>query len=128
MVTSPVAWIALFAAGGLGACLRVVMSAAIDARGVGPSHAGTLVVNLLGCFAIGLLGVVLAKHAWRPVVVAGLLGGFTTYSSFAMISFELGRAGRASAALLQIGAHVLGGLLAVALGVWLGELIAPAAE
>ena len=79
-------------------------------------HAGTLVVNLLGCLAIGALAAALAPGPARTVVVVGLLGGFTTYSSFALLSVELAQTDRLGALAVQLGAHVLGGMLMVVLG------------
>jgi len=113
----------VFVAGGIGACLRVGLAALIDDRNP-RMPLGTLAVNLLGCLAIGIAATWLARGPWRAVVLGGLLGGFTTYSSFAFLSWELLRGDRLGAMLLQILAHVIGGVLAVALGVWIGSLLA----
>ena len=110
-------WFALFAAGGAGACLRFVLGTRLDvALAARLPHAGTLVVNLLGCLAIGALAAALAPGPARTVVVVGLLGGFTTYSSFALLSVELAQTDRLGALAVQLGAHLLGGMLMVVLG------------
>ena len=82
---------------------------------------GTLAVNLLGCLAIGVFAAY-ADHRdlWesplRPLLVIGVLGGFTTFSAFGFESFTLMRTGQAGLALLNMGAQPVLGLLAV----WLG--------
>lgn len=118
-------WLALFVAGGCGVCLRHGLATLVDARVAaalgerGLPASGTLVVNLLGCLAIGALATALAPGSTRQVVLVGLLGGFTTYSSFALTTVELTNAGRLAAAGLQVGLHLVGGALMVALGAWI---------
>lgn len=81
--------------------------------------AGTVVVNLTGCFAIGVLAGLVASERlalplhWREFVFVGLLGGFTTYSTFGLDTFLLARTQSAGLALANVVAHVAGGLLAV---------------
>jgi CrcB protein len=83
-----------------------------------PFPFGTLAVNLAGSLAIGLVwGAVAAR--WHPLLVAGLLGGFTTFSAFSLDVLRLVEAGRAVAAGIYVVASVLGGVLACALGLWL---------
>ncbi len=82
---------------------------------------GTLVVNLIGCFVIGLLGGLseqrgLFNSETRTFLMLGVLGGFTTFSSFGYETLQLFRAGQAGAALGNVGLQVLLGLLAA----WLG--------
>lgn len=123
-MTSAWHWLGLFAAGGCGACLRYALALRVDKlAAVALPHAGTLVVNLAGCLLIGLLGALLPLGPGRVVVLAGLLGGFTTYSTFALLTVELLQAGRWGALGLQLGLHVGGGALMVALGAWLGGLM-----
>jgi len=109
-------WVALFAAGGCGACLRHALSAAIDRWGGALPHAGTLAVNALGCLAIGALATLLVPGPARVIVLAGLLGGLTTYSSFALLTVDLAGSGRWGAAAWQVGLHLVGGALLVVLG------------
>ncbi len=118
-------WGGLFAAGGLGACLRHVLALRIDAS-LGPTslpYAGTLVVNLLGCLAIGALAAWLSPGPLRIIVLAGLLGGFTTYSTFALLTVELAGSGRWSPLGWQLGLHLIGGVVMVALGAALVGLV-----
>lgn len=86
---------------------------------------GTLAVNLTGCFAIGLLfelvearGLFTAEA--RAFVFIGVLGGFTTFSTFGNETINLWRDGENSYALINIAAHVLVGLAAV----WGGRALA----
>ena len=85
---------------------------------------GTLAVNVIGCFLIGLLmGMAdfrqLLKPDARLLLVVGLLGGFTTFSAFGYETFALARDKEFGAALLNIGAQVFVGLAAV----WAGYTI-----
>jgi CrcB protein len=81
----------------------------------------TLLVNLLGCLLIGvLLAVLLARFPrspWlRPFLAVGVLGGFTTYSTFAVDVVRLTDAGHPVLAVAYLLASVLGGVLAVVAG------------
>jgi CrcB protein len=78
----------------------------------------TLCVNIIGCFLMGVLVVVLAQKGVRaaPFVMTGILGGFTTFSAFALDSFTLYERGQvtlagaylAGSVILSIGALVAG--------------------
>ena len=87
---------------------------------------GTLAVNILGCMAIGFLGGIaenrqLFSPEMRLFVFTGMLGGFTTFSTFGYDTFALGRGGDLSIALLNILLHLALGLGAVLLGYWLSR-------
>lgn len=115
-------WAGLFAAGGCGACLRFVLAQRVDRWAAAAlPHAGTLAVNLAGCLLIGLLAPMLSQGPGRTMVVAGLLGGFTTYSTFALLGVELAAAGRWAPLGWQLGLHLGGGALMAALGLRLGS-------
>lgn len=82
---------------------------------------GTLVVNVSGCFLIGLLGGLVDTRQMlgpdlRVFLLIGVLGGFTTYSSFAFETLALTRDAEFSRALVNIGAQLILGLGAA----WLG--------
>lgn len=88
----------------------------------------TLLVNLAGCLFIGLIVARLAfgpeqPPLVRPFAVVGVLGGWTTYSAFAVETVELANAGRPGLAIGYVAASVLGGALAVALGHVAGQRI-----
>ena len=82
---------------------------------------GTLTVNLVGCFVIGFLSQlaetrdVFTPEA-RAFLFVGLLGGFTTFSSFGNETVNLMRAGELTYALVNIGANVVFGLALVYVG------------
>ncbi|WP_298490484.1 fluoride efflux transporter CrcB [uncultured Chloroflexus sp.] len=89
---------------------------------------GTLIINLLGCLLIGVLLTLTANRLTlsepvRLMLVTGLLGGFTTFSTFGYESFTLFNAGNWLAALGYVGGSVVGGLIAVIVGVGLGRWI-----
>jgi CrcB protein len=88
---------------------------------------GTLVVNALGSLCIGLLGALAESRGLfgpgaRLALFIGLLGGFTTFSTFSFETLQLARAGQWLLAGLNVGAQLLLGLGAVWLGWMLGRL------
>jgi CrcB protein len=111
------AWLAAGAAGALGVWLRMGLLAAFSARSLGSSEVALAVVNLLGCLAIGVVATRLSAGPLRVVLVMGLLGALTTYSSFAWMLVELARRADWTGLTLQLVVHVLGGVLAVVAGV-----------
>jgi CrcB protein len=89
---------------------------------------GTLVVNLIGCFVGGLLYYLmferyLVSPTVRTVLLIGLLGGFTTFSSFGLQTFTLMRDGELGLALVNIGVSNVGGLLMVWSGYSLARIL-----
>ena len=86
---------------------------------------GTLTVNLIGCFMIGFLSQLAeARGVFAPesraFVFIGILGGFTTFSSFGNDTINLLRDGETINALANVGANVIVGLALV----WLGRTVA----
>lgn len=89
---------------------------------------GTFIINLLGCLLIGVLLTLAANRLTlsepvRLMLVTGLLGGFTTFSTFGYESFTLFNAGNWLAGAGYVGGSVVGGLIAVVIGVGLGRWI-----
>jgi CrcB protein len=112
-------WLLVFGLGGLGAVLRVGIGTAVGTRAF---PWATLLVNLLGCLAIGALYEWLAaRHGlavlWRPALLGGLLGGFTTFSAFGLETWAMLQSGRTAAAVLYALTSVGLGVLGVAAGV-----------
>lgn len=82
---------------------------------------GTIVVNVTGCFAVGMLGVILAgplhaKEELRLALLVGLLGGYTTFSAFGRETIMLMQSGAWILALLNVVVSNIAGLLAVLAG------------
>lgn len=111
--------------GFFGAVLRFGVSSWIQARHAGPWPVGTWTVNVVGCFLIGL------AMAWvdrgrlpepaRLLLVTGLLGALTTFSTFGWETLELLRRDLPLHALGTVFANVAVGLALMMLGLWLGR-------
>ena len=73
----------------VGGILRYGLSQAIDAHEeVGAFPWGILMVNVIGCLAMGVAFVLLERTPLKLLVMSGILGGFTTFSAFSLISLE----------------------------------------
>ena len=86
---------------------------------------GTLTVNLIGCFVIGFLGQLAEARGifgseTRLLIFIGLLGGFTTFSSFGNDTLNLARSGQMINALINVFVNVAFGLVLV----WVGRTLA----
>ena len=107
---------ALVATGGAIGSMARFWLATLVARQTGPGFPwGTILINILGSFAIG----VLAPRATPTVTafaMAGLCGGFTTFSAFSLQTLELLRAARYMDAFLNVTVSVLVCLAATAVG------------
>lgn len=77
---------------------------------------GTLMVNWVGAYLVGLAVVFFQHHAgldpvWRLAIVTGLLGALTTFSTFSLETVTLLQSGRWALGVLYTGLHVIGSLL-----------------
>lgn len=116
-------WLLVFGLGGVGALLRVAIGAALGLR---TFPWATLLVNFAGCLAIGALHEWLSTRLalsplWRPALIGGLLGGFTTFSAFGLETWQLLQSGRVGAAVLYALGSVVLGIAAVAAGIVLAR-------
>lgn len=123
-------YVAAALGGGLGALARWGVAEALP-HDAGSWPWATLLVNVVGCLVLGvLIGRVFDRapaRPWlRPFLGTGVLGGFTTYSAFAVESVQLAEAGRTGTAAGYVLASVVGGVLAAALGLRAGR--APARD
>lgn len=115
-------------AGFVGTVGRYALSGVIARRFGETFPAGTLVVNIIGCFLAGLLFYLLQERnlvspTTRTVVMIGFLGGFTTFSSFGLQTFTLLRDGEFWYASLNIVGSNFLGLLMVWVGYTVGKLV-----
>ena len=115
-------------AGLVGTVGRYALSGVIARRFGETFPAGTLVVNIIGCFLAGLLFYLLQERnlvspTTRTVVMIGFLGGFTTFSSFGLQTFTLLRDGEFWFATLNVVSSNFLGLLMVWAGYTLGKLV-----
>ncbi len=119
----------LVGAGGLvGSMLRYWISGVVAHLTGGEFPLGTMVVNVVGCFLIGFfLTLGYERFAWRPelrlFVAVGILGGFTTFSTFSYETLALFRDGSLLTAAANAAASLLGCLVATFLGIALARKI-----
>lgn len=114
----------------VGACLRYAVGiAAARLLGLGFPW-GTLAVNVLGSFAMGLIAAALvraelagASHPVRLLLATGLLGGFTTFSSFSLEIVLLWERGAAHLALAYIAASLVLGIAALVAGLQIVRML-----
>lgn len=116
-------WLGVLALGGCGAMLRTGIGATIDGRKRTPFPLGTFTVNVSGSFLGGLLyGADLIGDA-HLLVATGLIGAFTTFSTWIGDSEKLLREGDASTATLNLLGSLLIGLGAALLGKVVGDAL-----
>jgi len=120
---TPAALVAVVLGGAIGVALRAVLQLPLEsAESDLVLPAVTLAINITGSFLLGLLvGWAGERHSlFRAFVGTGILGGFTTYSAFAVQLVELG--GTAPVVSLALaGVSIFGGVIAAALGLRLGH-------
>ena len=116
---------AVIAVGGIaGSLARYAVSLAyveaFGSRSIDDVPWATLAANTIGCLAIGVLATRLSAHSpnwWlRPMLITGVLGGFTTFSAFALETGLLLSGGFTGQAAVYVGATLAMGLIAVQVG------------
>jgi len=127
-VTPAPLWAQVFAVAfgaSVGAWLRWAAGLWLNAKWAG-FPLGTLLVNCVGGLLIGALLLWLERtpnEFLRLLLVTGLLGGLTTFSSYSVESLILLQRGQWGLALLHTSGHVFGSLLCAALGFWIAQLL-----
>ncbi len=124
---NPTALILVALGGAIGSTARYVLAFAAARALPAGFPWGTIIINILGSFAIGWFAVLSAQNGRLPqtettraFVMAGLCGGFTTFSAFSLQTFELLRAGEHHRAFANIVVSVMFCLAATMLGATLG--------
>jgi fluoride exporter len=118
----------VFAGGGIGAVFRYLLSGWVY-KVVGTDFPyGTLAVNVIGCFVIGLFLTMgedrfLISPSFRIFFAVGILGGFTTFSTFNFETLQLLREGAVAYGVLNVAASIIVGLAATWVGTLAGRLI-----
>src|SRR5258706_8377442 len=112
----------VFLGGGIGSVCRYAMATTLQKTFPGPFPVGTFFVNLLGCFGVGLAGALgLERAALSPearvFILVGILGGFTTFFSFAWETLGLLSVRDA----LRAAPYVAGSVLCRPVGAYLGR-------
>jgi len=118
----------LAAFGIAGTLARYSLEGAVQGRSGSGFPYGTLSVNLLGCFFLGLIGKFALNHAvvspdLRVGLTIGFFGAFTTFSTFTWEAIHMLEDGEWAKGLAYVGASVLVGLAAMLLGMRLGDAI-----
>jgi CrcB protein len=118
-------YLVVLAGAGLGGLARYVAGAWIMMKYGGRFPLGTFVINITGAFFIGVLMTLLTERFhphpnWRLFLVVGILGGYTTFSSFEYETYQAVRDGARWLGLLYLVGSVAMGYV----GVWLGTLLA----
>ncbi|MEO8070872.1 MAG: CrcB family protein [Acidobacteriota bacterium] len=118
-------WLAVAVGGAIGTLFRHAVNI-LSTRLLGsPGLYATAAVNVVGCAVIGFLAGRIASGdlrlttTMRTFVFVGLLGGFTTFSSFGLDTFTLAHSGHRIAAAINVTVQVSAGLVAVFVGFWL---------
>ena len=126
---SAMSYLYVFLGGGLGAAARYGLNIGVPrVMGNGcPWH--TLMINISGCFVMGLVTAWLASRPnvapeWRLFLTTGILGGYTTFSAFSLDFAQLLERGDASAGFAYAAASVLLSILACFAGLFLVRAIA----
>ena len=113
---------AIFCGAGLGALLRIWFNTvSVGLSAIVPM--GTLISNLLGCYLVGIAVAYFANHPavsseWRLFIIAGFLGGLTTFSSFSAEVVALIERGQLTWGLGLALMHVCGAIALTFLGIW----------
>lgn len=115
-------WLGAGALGAVGAVARFVVDGAIGARVGGDMPWGTLAVNIAGALAVGVLVGAGVQGDARFLAVGGLIGSFTTFSTWMFETQRLAEEGETRTAVINIALSVALGIGAVALGWWIGAL------
>jgi CrcB protein len=114
-------WVGVAFLGGCGALARFGLTLLVADRLHPHLPVGTLAVNVSGAFLLGLLAGASVEGDARLLFGAGLLGAYTTFSTWMVETQRIGEAGRRRIAVANVVLGIALGLAAVALGRWIGQ-------
>jgi len=117
------AWAALALVGGVGAVLRFHIDGAISARRDGQFPLGTFVINVSGAFCLGVLTGTSVTGTWLFIAGTGLLGSFTTFSTWVFETERLAEDGEETVAFANLGVSIAAGLVAAGAGWAIGAIL-----
>jgi CrcB protein len=123
-------WVAVMAGGALGSAARHLVNIGATRAFGRPAPYAVAIVNVIGCFVIGWLAGAIAVQrlqmsaTMRAFVFVGILGGFTTFSSFGLDTLTLVREGARTTAVINIAVQVGLGLAAVFAGYAIASRVA----
>ena len=116
-------WAGVVVASGAGAVLRFLLDGAVSRRVPGSMPFGTLLVNLTGAFALGLLAGLAVPGDFELLLGAGVIGAYTTFSTWMFETQRLIEERQLVLALTNVGVSVIAGLGTAAAGLWVGGLL-----
>ncbi len=113
--------------GAVGSIARYLMASRIQTATGWSWPLGTVLVNILGCFLIGILYVLLVarpdpKHELRALLITGVMGGFTTFSSFSLETVTMAMNGNYGGATANVAISVAACLVGTVLGIALARI------
>lgn len=122
---SPAALLWVFIGGGVGASLRFILLQLFPHANKAEFPYTIFAINVLGSLAIGVLAQIVSRETFpnyafiHPLLTVGILGGFTTFSTFSLDVLVLFQSGKATTALVYIVGSVVFSIFAAYFGYWL---------
>jgi CrcB protein len=124
---TPLVFLALALAGGVGAMSRFVLDGVIRARFAGSAPWGTITINLSGSLVLGLLTGVAAAgllpDEWLAIAGAGFLGGYTTFSTASVETVRILQERRWGTGIVVALGTLVAAVALAGLGLWVGTLL-----
>jgi CrcB protein len=117
---SIVLWIGVALCGGAGSVLRFVVDGTVARRALTGLPIGTLVVNVSGAFVLGLLDGIVLDHDVALLAGTGVVGAYTTFSTWMLETHRLAEERRLAPAVLNVVVSMVAGLAAAWIGLQVG--------